>query len=653
MKIKNVLPILSIAIIIFLSSCEEKKTKTVSNKFSDPEMVKIFTLADERKGSEMLTYLTNANEKYRYEAALAYGSIMDTTYTNPLIGLLSDPIYEVRNASVYSLGQMGDIKAIVNLVNLIQKETQDEVRASIYEALGKIGGKRIQKSQNENDAVLDKIIELFLNASPNSEIERVGWGKGIFWLNIGGMKKDVLVNRIPYILQYCKHDAKLACSQAWTRFKGKASFDSEKYLLSWMKTERDIDVKMNLMFLIGKIENEESKELLITCAISPTFDTKIKVNALRALGRMSAPPFEKLIPVLSDPDDYVANECLSVLSQGELSTKIEEINALMGSRSSIIRAQFLKMKLKYNKTAGDEILNSFNASTIAYDKVHYAHALGAMPASADLVISSIKNEKDFAVKYALSEALVEQRQSTNWPSDKDFVNIALDLISIGDMGISAVMLTQLGQEELNGEQKQRVNDALGLAITKMKMPLEVETYNEAIRTINTIGLQKMEEYKPTFNHPIDWSLVQTIAPNLQAKVITSKGYFIIDLNIEESPGTVVNFVKLVQEGFYNGKYFHRVIPNFVIQGGCPRGDGMGGMEYTIRSEFGLHRYDTGAVGMASSGPDTESCQWFVTHCPTPHLEGRYTIFGYVNNGLDIVQKINVGDRIEKIELLGY
>ena len=125
----------------------------------------------------------------------------------------------------------------------------------------------------------------------------------------------------------------------------------------------------------------------------------------------------------------------------------------------------------------------------------------------------------------------------------------------------------------------------------------------------------------------------------------------MDLHINDAPGSVASFVKLVKEGFYDNKHFHRVIPNFVIQGGCPRGDGMGGTDYTLRSEFALHDYSPGAVGLASSGPDTESCQWFVSHISTPHLEGRYTIFAHVSSGLDIVRKINVGDQITKIELL--
>jgi cyclophilin family peptidyl-prolyl cis-trans isomerase len=115
---------------------------------------------------------------------------------------------------------------------------------------------------------------------------------------------------------------------------------------------------------------------------------------------------------------------------------------------------------------------------------------------------------------------------------------------------------------------------------------------------------------------------------------------------------VVNFIKLINDGFYNGKTTHRVVPNFVVQGGCPRGDGYGALDYTIRSEIGLCWYDqAGYLGMASAGRDTEGTQWFITHSPTPHLDGRYTIFGKVAEGMDVVNTLEVGDRIEKIELV--
>ena len=99
------------------------------------------------------------------------------------------------------------------------------------------------------------------------------------------------------------------------------------------------------------------------------------------------------------------------------------------------------------------------------------------------------------------------------------------------------------------------------------------------------------------------------------------------------------------------KVFHRVVPNFVIQGGCPRGDGWGNSDYTIRSEFADLRYQEGFVGMASAGKDTEGCQWFITHSPTPHLDGSYSIFAKVIEGMEVVHQIQVGDEITAIELL--
>ncbi len=108
---------------------------------------------------------------------------------------------------------------------------------------------------------------------------------------------------------------------------------------------------------------------------------------------------------------------------------------------------------------------------------------------------------------------------------------------------------------------------------------------------------------------------------------------------------------MAKQGYFNGKNFHRVVPNFVIQGGCNRGDGYGGEDYSIRSEFANLRYQEGSVGMASAGKDTEGTQWFVTHSPTPHLDGRYTIFAQVEEGMDVVNKIEVDDVIDGVVVL--
>jgi cyclophilin family peptidyl-prolyl cis-trans isomerase len=119
----------------------------------------------------------------------------------------------------------------------------------------------------------------------------------------------------------------------------------------------------------------------------------------------------------------------------------------------------------------------------------------------------------------------------------------------------------------------------------------------------------------------------------------------LKLFVEEAPGSVANFVSLARSNYFDHKAFHRVVPNFVIQGGCNRGDGSGSLDYSIRSEFSPRLYKTGSVGMASAGKDTEGTQWFITHSPTPHLDGRYTIFAEVIEGMDVVQRTEVGDEI--------
>ena len=119
----------------------------------------------------------------------------------------------------------------------------------------------------------------------------------------------------------------------------------------------------------------------------------------------------------------------------------------------------------------------------------------------------------------------------------------------------------------------------------------------------------------------------------------------------EAPQTVKNFIRLAELGYFNGLALHRVVPNFVIQDGDPTGTGSGGPGYTIRCEYNRLRYESGMVGMALSGKDTGGSQWFITHSPQMHLNGRYTIFAHVTNGIEVVRRAVQGDRVTKVEIL--
>jgi cyclophilin family peptidyl-prolyl cis-trans isomerase len=139
-----------------------------------------------------------------------------------------------------------------------------------------------------------------------------------------------------------------------------------------------------------------------------------------------------------------------------------------------------------------------------------------------------------------------------------------------------------------------------------------------------------------------------IGKQVRATVTTTKGAFTIEFLPEDAPLTVDNFIQLAKRGFFNGFTVHRVVPNFVIQDGDPRGDGNGGPGYQIRCEINEVPYARGAVGMALSGKDTGGSQWFVTHSPQPHLDGGYTVFGNVVSGMETVDNIARGDVVRSI-----
>ena len=149
-------------------------------------------------------------------------------------------------------------------------------------------------------------------------------------------------------------------------------------------------------------------------------------------------------------------------------------------------------------------------------------------------------------------------------------------------------------------------------------------------------------------------MTQNSENNLSVAFKTAKGEIVAELFADKTPKTVANFVNLVQRGFYNGTKFHRVIANFMIQGGDPEGTGYGGPGYRFEDEFepSLKHSGPGILSMANAGPNTNGSQFFITHVATPHLNNKHSVFGKVISGQDVVNKIQQGDKIEQITLQG-
>jgi peptidyl-prolyl cis-trans isomerase B (cyclophilin B) len=141
--------------------------------------------------------------------------------------------------------------------------------------------------------------------------------------------------------------------------------------------------------------------------------------------------------------------------------------------------------------------------------------------------------------------------------------------------------------------------------------------------------------------------------SLVAVFDTARGPIRVELAPDKAPLTVANFVNLAKRGFYDGLTFHRVIDDFMVQGGCPEGSGRGGPGYRFEDETanGL-RHDRGVLSMANAGPNTNGSQFFITHVPTPWLDGKHTVFGKVVEGLDVVDAVKQGDKITSVKIEG-
>lgn len=138
----------------------------------------------------------------------------------------------------------------------------------------------------------------------------------------------------------------------------------------------------------------------------------------------------------------------------------------------------------------------------------------------------------------------------------------------------------------------------------------------------------------------------------QAKITMANGsQVVIDLFDQDAPNTVANFEKLANEGFYNGLTFHRVIPGFVAQGGCPVGNGTGGPGYTINCEINPNKHERGTLAMAHAGKNTGGSQFYICYKPQPHLDGVHTVFGKVASGMEDVDQFRGQDKIETVEIV--
>jgi len=623
-----------------------KVEEPVKNRFQDKTLQTIYTLQNQRDGKGLFPYLKNENPAYREAAALAFASVQDAAAIEPLTALFDDPDEKIRTAAAYALGQIGDKAAEKILIILYEKEKSPAVKQYILEALGKCG----------TTEGLTFITNLQIKKGDALLLTGQAWGLYRFALrNI--VSKEGTAKVIELVSQEMPEKTRFISSNTLARAR---DIDLKPYhaeLLAAVDAEKDTFTLMNLAVGLGRTNHADALNRLKTL-LKENVDYRVKVNAVRGLRgfdnkEIRGPLFDLSADNNVNISIAAAEFLLANGDKADVEGYLEKALTLTHWRS---RATLLSAALQYAAKDNRELKKKISASIIdLYKKsqnvYEQSNLLGALAGDAENY-SFVETETFSHIGDAIGTggmgALTAMCRGVKDNAEKKalFVKVFEKGVGSGDSAVVTMAAGILRDEEMNFKEHVKDTAFLKAALKNCKLPEDLEAFVELQKTIDFFdGTKVAEEKLPVENRVIDWELVNTIGPAQRVRVKTSKGDIVIRLMVEASPGSVSNFIRLIREDFYKKSVIHRVVPNFVIQDGCPRGDGWGSPPYTIGSEFGPLYYEEGSVGMASSGKDTEGSQWFITHSPTPHLDGRYTIFGKVVSGIQVVHQIEVGDKI--------
>ncbi|RSK36021.1 peptidylprolyl isomerase [Hymenobacter metallilatus] len=640
-----------------LAACAPRPTAsvpaTVANRFAaDSVLQRIATLQDERRTAPLLPYLRSPTAQYREAAAEALASVQDKAATSQLLAALEDAEWRVRQKAAYALGQTADSTAETELWRVVAEEKHPAVRRYELEALGRCTSRKL----------LVLLTKLPANI-PADTATLSGQAWGLYRAGLRGLTSEAAVARLVQLLgRPNPTSARIAAANALARTRGLNLAPYAAALSAAAQQDAHYAVRSGVASALGKAATAPTVPATLAALARRDADYRVRVSALRAMNKaMYVPVKEAAWAALTDDNAQVAlaaAEFFLAHATDEPGTLfLEKANRLLQWR---VRATLLAAALRQpgpeRAAIRRAIQERYAAATDVYEKGYLLKALGEDPAAFDFVQQATftPNQSVVLGTYGM-EALLALRHQPDFPAAR-YPDFALALrrgVLTGDVALLGTAAEAIRDPKLELRRLLPNPDFLLQARNQLILPRDLEAWQSLQQTIDFLQ-QRPATPVPVAaaaTHPIDWALVGSIPAGQRAIVRTSKGDVILQLLVEQAPGSVASFVALTRQGFYNGKNFHRVVPNFVAQGGCPRGDGWGSSDYNLRSEFADRRYGEGAVGLASAGKDTESCQWFITHAPTPHLDGRYTIFAQVVQGMEVVSRLDIGDRIDKIELI--
>lgn len=614
------------ALILFsvaLLSCstERPDPKPAANHWADERLWPVLEAQEHRNSAALCDLLSDSNVVVRAAAALAFASVQDSSAVTCLVNALKDTSSVVRRNCAFALGFIADSLTLNAM--------------AIHAA-------------TENDSTVQQA----LRSASFLALHRSGWLED--------------VRPFSRILDAGTPHDRARAADALRRQPPTAIRAFGPAYLKRVMEESDPEVQSLLIRGLSVLEGDAHIAPLEQWALRGRTPS-IRISALRALGR-SIRDGERitLYRSLADPEPMVRAVALEVLTQfgGDIDPdSVLNTLPLIDVRDTIVwygTLGLLNNAPKYRSVARDRLLGHPPVGPYARAEWLRAIVRDEREFPDDSLVTFMLGEEHPAGRQAAFELLYKRvqyrmmmpRAISHTMQVREAAPFYRLVLESGDAGLISALAEQMRFASSDGLATLFPKDLEQKALASLQPLSDLE----AILLLHELaarrdGLPQATRATVAFNHPTDRTRLLVLEQGQRYRITTSKGEIIIATDVDDCPGSSLVFDSLVVAGYYNGKAFHRVVPDFVAQGGCPRGDGYGGMPWTLRTEIGRKPFSTGSVGLASAGRDTESCQFFITHSPTPHLDGRYTRFGEVVSGMDVLWKLQVGDVMKRVERL--
>ncbi len=610
-------------------------------------------------GSELEAYLKHPDPQVRARAVRAAGRLQDPAAVADLAALLKDDYAEVQLEAAFALGQIPGRASEKVILAALKGEIDQPLRRRLIEAAVKAGDEQTLTR-------LDDWLEL----DEPELLAEAALAAGRYVMRRQRWEPDLpalpapIVGRLRELLAHPDTAVQMSALYTLYRVEDEASAARAAFLLE----SPDPEVARSAARFLSTCATPVARSALLRAAVSR--DWIVRLEAGRGLARLQA--WQELKPLLNDPHPSVRRGVAQAVGKGgapalclasELSRVVDDPEADVSETA--IEAYGLVAR----DSAGEALARAARSPRWRVRRGAARALAQLLPGSAEELLRLASDPQAQVVEAALegfkklkSEAAGERLRAVLARDD-----VALSATVAGvvaewkDPDWAAPLLEAYArfEESDESETQQAILEALGPLGNREALPLLEEVAGGGDRNLaraarKSLALLGKKEI-PTEELP--GSGPTAVVSRLPARdeteeaiLHTQRGLVKLRLLGEEAPGTVRNFVSLARKGYYDGLTFHRVVPDFVTQGGCPRGDGWGGPGYSIRCEINPVPYRRGTVGMALAGKDTGGSQFFICHSPQPHLDGRYTVFGEVLEGMEIVDLLQEGDRILRVEI---